>query len=191
MKFLTRSLSALLAALGVVGCAGDPAAPASARLGQGASSGLVVDLLDGVVQKNALTRKVALPKDVTASARIGREGGRIAIPGAGFELIVPPGAVAAKTAFSVTAIKGTLVAYEFSPHGITFNVPLVARQDLGGTNWTLLSPSLQAGYFLERANLDQRSATAAVSELINGLTLPLTKQFNWRINHFSGYVVAW
>jgi len=27
--------------------------------------------------------------------------------------------------------------------------------------------------------------------VIEGVTIPLSKQFKWRIDHFSGYVVAW
>ena len=113
-------------------------------------------------------------------------------PAAGFELVVPRYAVKKSTRFTVTAIKGKLVAYEFGPHGTNFPRSLQAKQDLSVTDWNLLSlRPLTAGYFADRSDLNLLRATALVSEIIRGLTIPLTKQFNFPIDHFSGYVVAW
>lgn len=185
-----RSFLLGLATLGFAGCSAD--SPTAPRLPEAGSAGLITDLAGTLVSKDALTRKTALTQDVTVSAVIGRSGGRLRIPAAGFELIVPKDAVTSPTVFTVTAVRGTLVAYEFGPHGLKFRVPLEARQDLSGTNWRPLNlKPLIAGYFLERADLDEANATALVSEVIEGLTLPLDKQFNWQIEHFSGYVVAW
>src|SRR4051794_36184215 len=55
-------------------------------------------------------------REVTASKVIDSRGGTISLPEAGLTLIVPAGAVANATAFSVTAIEGSSVAYEFEPH---------------------------------------------------------------------------
>jgi hypothetical protein len=133
-----------------------------------------------------------LVNDITVSAVIGYEGGTVTIPAAGFQLVVPPGAVASRTVFTVTAVSGNLVAYEFGPHGLKFSVPLRARQDLSNTLWRPISlKPLVAGYFLERSDLDQTNAKALVSEVIEGVTVPLSKQFKWKIDHFSGYIVAW
>lgn len=185
-----RSLLLALATIGVAGCGTD--SPTAPKLQNDASPGLITDLVGGLVKKSALTRKTALTKDITVSATIGKAGGKLTIPAAGFELTVPAGAVKTNTVFTVTAVQGTLVAYEFGPHGLKFGVGLKARQDLSGTNWQPLSlKPLIAGYFLERSQLDQLNAVALVSELISGVTTPLTKQFNWNIGHFSGYVVAW
>ncbi len=185
-----RSFLLALATIGVAACGTD--SPTAPKLQNDASTGLVSDLLGGLFKKEALTRKTALTKDITVSAVIGKAGGRLTIPAAGFEVTVPAGAVTSNTVFTVTAIRGTLVAYEFGPHGQKFRASLKASQDLSGTNWRPLSlKPLIAGYFLERAHLDQVNAIALVSEVIKGLTIPLTKQFNWQIDHFSGYVVAW
>jgi len=192
MKLLKiwRSLLLGLATLGFGGCSVD--GPTAPRLSADPSAGLLSSLEGSLVSKDALVRNTTLANDITVTADIGTEGGTLAIPAAGFQLIVPPGAVVSRTVFTVTALSGNLVAYEFGPHRLKFRVPLRATQDLSNTRWRPLSlKPLVAGYFLERSDLDQTSATALVSEVIEGVTIPLSKQFKWRIDHFSGYVVAW
>ena len=185
-----RSLLTVLASFGAAACATD--ATTAPKVQGDANPGLVSGVLEGLVSKDVLARKHALPSDITVSAVIGKEGGSLSIPAAGFELIVPKGAVKGPTDFKVTALKGRLVAYEFGPHGITFKKSLVARQDLAVTDWSLLPfRPLNAGYFADKEHLDFGAKTALLSEVIDGVTTPLTKEFNWRIEHFSGYVVAW
>jgi hypothetical protein len=187
---LWQSLRLVLASLALAACGTE--AVTAPKLPTDANPGLISDLLGGLLSKDALTRKQPLAKDIKVSAVIGAAGGRLSIPAAGFELTVPPNAVKSPTKFTVTALKGSIVAYEFGPHGIVFARSLQARQDLSVTTWRLLNlKPLVAGYFLERSDLNQKGATALVAEVIQGLTIPLTKQFNWPIDHFSGYVVAW
>ena len=189
-KALWHSIGLAFASLGLVACAADPVT--APKISAEANPGLVSDLLGGLFRKDVLTRKQELTKDITVTAVIGSNGGRLAIPAAGFELVVPRYAVKKSTRFTVTAIKGKLVAYEFGPHGTNFPRSLQAKQDLSVTDWNLLSlRPLTAGYFADRSDLNLQRATALVSEIIRGLTIPLTKQFNFPIDHFSGYVVAW
>jgi hypothetical protein len=190
MQRIWRSIRLGLAALGLAGCAADSSL--GPKVPDGAAPGLLGDVLGSLVRKDVLTRRTPLARDIEVSAVIGRSGGRLAIPAAGIEVIVPPRAVTSNTRFTLRAIAGTLVAYEFEPHGIRFRVPLVAKQDLGKTNHRLLSlRPLTAGYFAERSQLDLGNATALVSEVIQGLLVPLTGQFAWPIEHFSGYIVAY
>ena len=185
-----RSLLTVLAALGAAACGVD--SPTAPKVQGEANPALVSGLIEGLVQKDALTRKNALADDITVSAVIGKDGGTLSIPAAGFELRVPAGAVKDPTNFTVTALKGKLVAYEFGPHGITFDRALEARQNLVGTDWSLLSlKTLYAGYFADKDHLDYATKTAQLSEVLDGVTAPLTKRFSWNIEHFSGYVVAW
>lgn len=185
-----RSLLTAIASLGVAACG--TSAPTAPRVSSQANPGLVTELVGGLVSKDALTRKSPLSEDIKVSALIGKEGGRLTIPEAGFELIVPFGAVKEQTEFTVVALKGKLVAYEFGPHGTTFARALQARQDLSGTDWRLLQfKPLIAGYFADESALSYSAKTALLSEVITGVTTPLTKQFSWPIEHFSGYVVAW
>lgn len=189
-KSLWQSIRLAVVSLGLVACAADPiTAP---KISAETNPNLVSDLLGGLVSKDVLTRKQPLATDITVTAVIGQQGGRLRIPAAGFELIIPKNAVNTSTRFTVTALKGKLVAYEFGPHGTTFPRALQAKQDLSGTDWHLLSLRLlSAGYFQERSDLNFGRATALLSELIPGVTTPLTKEFSWQIEHFSGYVVAW
>jgi hypothetical protein len=180
-----RSLLLGLAGFGLAGCSVDGATAPKRPDGPSAA------LLGNLLTKDALTRKTELTSDITVSAVIGKAGGRLTIPAAGFELTVPAGAVVSETVFTVTAISGTLVAYEFGPHGLKFRVPLRAAQDLSGTTWRQVSLPLTAGYFLDKADLDESSKTALVSEVIEGTTSLISKRFAWQIEHFSGYVVAW
>lgn len=139
-----------------------------------------------------LQRRVPLRTDITVSAVIGAAGGTLAIPSAGFELRVPPGAVNAPTNFSVTALEGQAVAYEFEPHGVTFNRELRATQDLSvSRNVLALSPLLKAGYFAERWQISPSGTSALVSEIFSGVVNARLTEFRWGIPHFSGYIVAW
>ena len=184
-----RSLLLALSAIGIGACATD--SPTGPKFQGQASPGLVTDLYDGLVTKSVLQRTTPLARDVTVSVVIGKDGGALSIPEAGFRLFVPAGAVSADTRFTVTALKGSLVAYEFGPHGISFGNALSARQDLSVTQWRPQLRPLVAGYFAEKSALDASSATALLSELIDGSINPLSKHFSFRIEHFSGYVVAW
>ena len=186
-----RSLVLALSAIGIAGCSADSlTAP---KYQADPAPALVSDLLGTLVKKNVLERTKPLAMDITVSAVITPEkGGTLSIPAAGFALTVPAGAVRTKTTFTVTAIKGSLVAYEFGPHGTKFLKSLQARQDLRPTEWGLLNlRSLVAGYFVDRSALDLTNATALVSEVLSGTISPLTQQFTFKIDHFSGYVVAW
>ncbi|HEX9562782.1 MAG TPA: hypothetical protein VF981_02380 [Gemmatimonadaceae bacterium] len=183
-RSIWRTFRLALAAVGLGACAADsPTAP----MPPDASPALLADLF----KKQPLERDVSLRSDVTVRALIGSGGGRISLPGQGFTLIVPRGAVRNDTRFSVTAVAGTMVAYEFEPHGTTFRVPLVAIQDLNDTSYRLrLLSSLTAGYFESRTQLFNLDGTVILNELIPGILSPLTGRFSWPIEHFSGYIVA-
>ena len=108
---------------------------------------------------------------------------------AGVSVVVPTGALNSDTKITMTARAGSLLAYDFEPHGVTFNVPLVFNQSLNGTNAGLLSPlGLKLGYYSDPSLLGK--TTAIVSELVTGLTSILTRTFTAPIKHFSGYVIV-
>jgi hypothetical protein len=175
----------LTAAVLVAGCSSDsPVDPVSTAQPAFQSSHT---LLGSATTVSPLQRNAAISGQTT-SATIGIFGGVLALPGAGVVVIVPPFALNAPTTISVTALAGTNVAYEFAPHGIRFNVPLIMTQDLRGTQagpGGSLNPSLiSVGYFQDAANV------TSVTELLNvgigfgGTTATAT------LNHFSGYIYA-
>jgi hypothetical protein len=150
------------------------------------------DLLSGLtslLSVNGLQRTTALAKSITVSQTIGSEGGTLAIPEAGVTVTVPRGALAAKTKITMTARAGTLVAYDFAPHGIKFAKPLVFTQELRGTNATLLNaPLLRLGYYEDASLLTKTGGL--VSELLGGVVNTLTWTFSSGIPHFSGYILT-
>jgi hypothetical protein len=142
----------------------------------------------GLTSANGILRREPLAYPITVRKTIGRSGGVLSIPAAGVSVIVPAGALNADTEITMTARAGYLLAYDFAPHGVSFNVPLVFNQSLDGTNAGLLSPlGLKLAYYSDPSLLGK--TTALVSEVIDGLTSILTRTFTAPIKHFSGYVI--
>lgn len=151
--------------------------------------GTVGSLLGGLQLVTGLQRTTPLAAPITVTKTIGLYGGVLAIPQAGVSVIIPYGALTQPTTITMTARAGSLVAYDFAPHGITFAKPLVFTQSLSGTNATLLSaPLLRLAYYTDPSLLG--SVTGTVSELIGGVTNLLTWTFTAPIKHFSGYMVS-
>ena len=166
------------------------ASPASQDLLGGVlgTVGAVTNAL-GLTNANGVLRTTPLSSSITVRKTIGRNGGVLSIPKAGVLVLVPRGALDKDTEITMTARAGSLLAYDFEPHGVTFRVPLVFNQSLNGTNVGLLSPlSLKLGYYSDPSLLGK--TTALVSELIQGVTSILTRTFTAPIKHFSGYVVT-
>jgi hypothetical protein len=164
-------------------------APAQDLLGGliGGTVGTLTNTL-GLTSANGILRSTPLPYPITVSKTIGQSGGVLSIPAAGVTVVVPAGALNADTQITMTARAGYLLAYDFAPHGVTFNVPLVFNQNLNGTNAGLLSPlGLKLAYYSDPSLLGK--TTALVSELITGVTSLLTRTFTAPIKHFSGYVI--
>lgn len=133
-----------------------------------------------------LHRTSPLPTPESASAHIGIFGGRLSLPNAGLTVVVPPLAVVTPVTITATALAGSDVAYEFSPHGLSFLTPLVATQDLrnteaqsGGSIDPLL---LYVGYFPDSANL------TSVAELLDVQVNLLSQTSTALLWHFSGYM---
>ena len=174
---------------------GEPTAPveatprAEALLGLPIGGGIDVGrTIDTTV--TALRRLVPLASDISASATIGSEGGSISIPEAGFTLTVPREALDAPTLITVTAVQGSVVAYEFAPHGVTFRKKLVVTQDLSRTLGVgLLGIAYKGAYFESRDEIGA-DGSALVHELLPTTFDLLAQRLRFGIGHFSGYLVA-
>lgn len=172
-------------------CSSEVTAPATAARAQApaASAATLADLaasLKTYLETAVLARSTTLAAPLTASATIGRDGGTIAIPGAGFELVIPKGALTQPTTITVAAMAGNAIAYEFAPHGLKFKKPVHFRQNAAFTTgwWNATS----GGYFKAADQVDTQGNKAKLDE-----TLGLYWEGSWMvfdIQHFSGYLVS-
>ena len=143
----------------------------------------------------ALSRIGSLDRDVSATATIGAAGGTISLDGAGVTVVFPRGAVGERTRITVTAKAGSAVAYEFEPHGLTFEVPVRVEQDLAYTDIEGGRPvRLRAGYYqqtLDALLFGPNGSLARVTELrdvdLDDGVRPRIATFY--ISHFSGYIM--
>jgi hypothetical protein len=105
-------------------------------------------------------------------------------------VVVPRNALQRTTTITMTARAGSLVAYDFAPHGIVFQKSLVFTQSLVGTNASIVGAlTMKLGYYEDPSLLN--AAGGLVSQLVNGVTSVLTWSFTSTIPHFSGYLVTW
>ena len=184
-----------ISALAVVGlalfaaCSAEPTSPQGSAITTGAAAsthaliGTVNTLLPGA------QRNVPLASSISVSKIIGSAGGTLSIPQAGVTVTVPSGALSANTVVTMTARAGSLIAYDFAPHGVIFAKPLVFTQNLSGTNVTSVTAALlKLGYYSDPSLLTATGGT--VSELIGGNVNLLNWTFTSSIMHFSGYMVG-
>jgi hypothetical protein len=197
MKITIRLLASLALTLVVASCSSDrTTAPASLSAPTAAPSGDLLGGLLGTVTNalgltsvNGLQRTTPLASPITVAKTIGSTGGTLSIPQAGITVTIPAGALSAPTLITMTARSGSLVAYDFAPHGITFARPLRFSQSLNGTNASILSaPFLHLGYYADDSLLG--ATGGLVSELLSGTVNLLTWTFTSNITHFSGYMVS-
>ncbi len=173
------------ASLLFVGCSDLPTAPETQATSP--EYGLLGDFLGGLTNQSqsevtVLHRTVPLAQDEVVSQVIGPWGGVIRLPDAGLTVTVPFGALSARTRITVTAPAGDLVGYHFEPHGLQFQRPVTVAQDLLSTQGVGLT-GLEAVYF--DGDLEP---TVKPLETLPLWLLRLLGVF--RIQHFSGYVIA-
>jgi hypothetical protein len=169
-----------------------PSGPAGASTGTDATAASA-DLtnllgLGNPIEVTPLQRTTPLASSISTSATVGPLGGTLSLPGAGLLVVVPPLALSSRQTITVTAVAGSNVAYEFAPHGLKFNLPLVVTQNLGVTQASrngLVSPlSLFAGYFPDSTK------PTLITESLNVNVNLLNQVATFSVWHFSGYILA-
>jgi hypothetical protein len=208
MKFPSRSLLALLLVAGAtLACTESPTTTTStSRLSPQAvhptfakvkATDSTLFLTDVAYSDTALVlkRNTSLKQNVSASAVIGSKGGSIRIDAAGVQITFPAGALNQDTLITVTAFKGSDVAYDFQPHGLVFGKPVMIQQSLAGT-WVETYPQLLTGlhgaYYdtdLASAFVDAGKYFAKIKENQLGYTDD-PSQVRFYVGHFSGYLVS-
>jgi hypothetical protein len=159
--------------------------------------GLNIPIIDNLLGTGdtviVLQRAIPLGSNISATKIIGSGGGTLSLPTAGLTVTVPAGAVSAPTVFTVTALAGRPIAYEFGPHGARFAKPLTLSQDLRvtGLNEYLISHMhFKGGYFRSSSNLINNLLRAIVSELLPATADADNMVVRFDVSHFSGYLVA-
>jgi hypothetical protein len=184
----SRWVVPVLAACAIVAC-GDQMATAPYSAG-GPAATLASESTAGVVQILKRTRPLA--DNYTASSVIGPRGGQLLIGPAGVRVDFARGAVTTPTRITVTALKGSSVAYKFQPHGLVFKAPVTVRQSLRHTvAWKnpALAAELQGSYF-ERLLVDPTESFARVRERRGARLHDVGRTLEFNIEHFSGYIVS-
>lgn len=176
--FAGLGVGATVLAVVLAGCSADAPTAVEPRIG-------------APVVMGAVTRYRPLTEDLTVTATIGSDGGKLEIPEAGLTMTVPAGAVSEPVVFRATARKGAIVAYDFEPSG-RFDVPLEVTQDLYYTSWHHQADltDVFAGYYAGPGALDDEQGEAEVSE-VPPSTVDVEKcKVSFAVSHFSGYVIA-
>ena len=140
------------------------------------------------------TRVAPIGDGVQTSAWIGPRGGSLLLLEAGLLVVVPRGAVPSNTLFKVRALPGSMIAYEFEPHGATFAQPVRVQQLFGGAHGVDLSagiPNFEGAYFRDAAQLDAAVSEALVDEILPATIDPAKRHYVFfYVHHFSGYLLA-
>lgn len=147
----------------------------------------------------AVTRKHALKSDITKTQVIGSQGGKIKIDKAGLTVVFSPGALLRDTPITVTANAGTLVSYEFGPHGTQFHAPVNIEQDMKQTTSAkkLRQANTLFGGYMVHGVSDIVGDSVKVTELHksdtkigkDSLGRPELKKSTFVVSHFSGYIL--
>lgn len=140
-----------------------------------------------------IKRTTPLANDVVWSFRAGPYGGYTSNSALGVAITVPPGALDDYVTITVTAVKGSAVAYAFSPH-LEFERKVTITQSLKGTNVGLLNNLLLKGAHFAGDRPEYKNGLAVVTEVVPGLLSNLlsvlTRSVTIQVSHFSGWIFA-
>lgn len=202
MRYGVRSFLGFAAAATVLvtACADSTRGPATAPVAPSEASAQLLGGLLGTVTgtvgsllASPVHRKAALANDVSWSFYAGPLGAKSSNPDVGLTVQVPYGALDRTVKITVTALKGTAVAYRFEPH-LEFDRPVVLTQDLNQVNTGLLGSGLlssfQGAHFEGDAPEMTDGGLAIVTEVVGAVVNLFSKNVSFGVRHFSGWILT-
>ena len=183
----TRIVATAVLLCSAVSCGVETTTPES--LAATNANQLTIPIIGGLLNNLlfALTWKTPLTQDIPVSATVtATQGATLYIARTGTTVRIPAGAVDVPTTITMTALKGSVVAFDFKPAGTRFKVPLHVTQDFGLLQALLAKP--QVVYFQNTSDVNELTKTVKASEYITSTLLGTSISFD--ISHFSGYAVA-
>lgn len=202
MRYGVRSLLGFAAAAAVLvtACADSTRAPATAPVAPSETSARLLDGVFGTVTgtvgsllASPVHRKSALANDVSWSFYAGPLGAKSSNAAVGLTVQVPSGALDKTVKITVTALKGTVVAYRFEPH-LEFDRPVILTQDLMLVDSGLLDSGLlstfQGAHFEGDTPEMTDDGLAIVTEVVSAVTNLFSKKVSFGVRHFSGWILA-
>jgi hypothetical protein len=188
-----RNLAVLAATMltALVGCVDSPTSPSTQLQVSNAKDGKLLGELLGAVTGllvPPLKRTTPLTSDVSWTFVAGPGGATSSNSTVGLTVSVPAGALATTTTIRVTAVAGSAVAYAFEPH-LEFAKGVTLTQSLRGTTAGLLALYSGAHFDGDRPTFTS-GGLAIVDELVPALGGLLTHTVSFKVDHFSGWIVA-
>lgn len=140
-----------------------------------------------------INRTTPLEDDVSWTFKAGPNGGYTSNSTLGVAVSIPPGALDENVTITVTALKGSAVAYAFSPH-MDFERNVLITQNLRGTDVSLLSNVLLKGGHFPKDRPQLQGGLAIVDEVVpavlGNLFSLFTRTVTISVSHFSGWIFA-
>jgi hypothetical protein len=195
MSKSVRSLLGLAAALSLAVACSDTSRPFATAPDLKPVAGEDANLLGSLTGLliSPLKRTTPLANDVVWSFRAGPYGGYTSNSALGVAITVPPGALDDYVTITVTAVKGSPIAYAFSPH-LEFDRKVTITQSLKGTNIGLLNNLLLKGGHFAGDRPEYKNGLAVVTEVVPGILSNvlslLTRTVTIPVSHFSGWIFA-
>jgi hypothetical protein len=134
--------------------------------------------------------------DQSVSAVVGSEGATLSLPGSDFSMTIPAGALSVPTTITVVSRGGSYVVYDMLPHGLRFNLPVIADQGLSTTAsyGTSAGNSVRSAYLpvgSEQIGFDGSASPVEVEAATTYFygAQPVAGTHAWILNHFSRYIL--
>jgi hypothetical protein len=89
---------------------------------------------------------------------------------------------------TMTALPGSMVVYEFEPHGTVFRTPLTLSHTLTGIKYDPTKDGLFGGHFTDRSKINELKRQVLINETASPFIA--NGRFNFKIGHFSGWMVS-